>query len=217
MKTDYFPLLHFLSRGKIPNSACIFTNFEAQFKIISPNWQNLYSSFAIVKSEIEKYSWIRLMMRIWYIREPETILTLLVGLRIHWVYSLLRGKTTLKMISWVLHQPVSSGKAPVLKEYPSSGGGIIFLLLQKIWSAFFNPSSTLTWSDCTCWGSSKSVWKLFILDRNTWYHITAYKLFLLSIVIWSYLSCQLVLYNTPTAPLQRGTPYHYQHVLRVRH
>ena len=32
-------------------------------------------------------------------------------------------------------------------------------------------------------GSNRSVWKLFILDRNTWYYIT--KLFVLRIVTWS--------------------------------
>ena len=35
------------------------------------------------------------------------------------------------------------------------------------------PRSTLTQSGSTCWGfiygSNSSVWKLFVLDRNTWY------------------------------------------------
>ena len=30
------------------------------------------------------------------------------------------------------------------------------------------------------------VWKLVVLDKNTWYHITGYKLFVLGIVTWSY-------------------------------
>ena len=38
------------------------------------------------------------------------------------------------------------------------------------------PSSTLIRKSSTCWGpiyrSNRSVWKLIVLDRNTWYHIT---------------------------------------------
>ena len=38
------------------------------------------------------------------------------------------------------------------------------------------PRSTLTFSGSTCkgpiYGSNKSVWKLLVLDRNSWYNIT---------------------------------------------
>ena len=37
------------------------------------------------------------------------------------------------------------------------------------------PMSTLTWSDSTHYGpnyrSNRSIWKLFFLDKNTWYHL----------------------------------------------
>ena len=36
------------------------------------------------------------------------------------------------------------------------------------------------------YGSNKSVWKLLVLDKNTWNHITVYELFVLRIVTRSY-------------------------------
>ena len=54
--------------------------------------------------------------------------------------------------------------------------------------------STLTWNGSSCWSPinrlNRSVWKLFVLDRNTWNHITMCKSFILKIVTWSH-NCSL--------------------------
>ena len=71
-----------------------------------------------------------------------------------------------KGVFWVWHWTASSAKAPVLP-------------LWEVWRyPFFaiTPRSTLTrsGSPCLCpiYGLNRSVGKLFILDRNDWYHIT---------------------------------------------
>ena len=52
--------------------------------------------------------------------------------------------------------------------------------------------------------SNKSVWKVFVLDRNTWNHITMCKLFVLRIVTWSdnYLLLIIIIYLKPYNCLQ---------------
>ena len=69
----------------------------------------------------------------------------------------------------VWHWSTSDGEAPVLD-------------LGRVWSQIFitiTPRSTLTWNDNTrkssIFGSNRSVWKLFVLDNNTWNGITVQK------------------------------------------
>ena len=53
---------------------------------------------------------------------------------------------------------------------------------------------------------NRSVWKLFVLDRNTWHHITMCKLFVSRRVTWSY-SCLfgiIISYLKPYICMQRN-------------
>ena len=61
-------------------------------------------------------------------------------------------------------------------------------ILMSVKSLFIIITHWFTLSASTCQGLiyefNKSVWKLLVLDRNTWYHITVCKLIVLRIVIW---------------------------------
>ena len=47
----------------------------------------------------------------------------------------------------------------------------------------------------TVYRSNRSVWKLLVLDRNTWYHITVCKSFVLNRNTWYYITMQTNYYR----------------------
>ena len=51
------------------------------------------------------------------------------------------------------------------------------------------PRSTLTQCDSTCYESNRSIWKLLVLDRNTWDHST------LSLLLFLVFSLNLICLN----------------------
>ena len=109
-------------------------------------------------------------------------------------------KLCLRMLSAMRHETLASscfsGETPSEHKHTTSGGGVSVLELWGMWSHYFitiTPGPTVTQSRSpSIYGLNRSVWKLSLLDRNTWNHIAA-QIICIKIDSWWYNCLQIII------------------------